>query len=91
MIDLGLWKNHSITDHLPHLENDIQHAFKNQQYLYSVFFDFEKVYDFAWKYGIEKSRIISFTQNFFIQVKIQMKIGNLTSTEHDLKIKPQGA
>ncbi|MCZ6925167.1 MAG: hypothetical protein O7D30_07560 [Rickettsia endosymbiont of Ixodes persulcatus] len=39
-------------DHLVRLETVIREAFVNRQNCVSVFFDLEKAYDTAWRYGI---------------------------------------
>lgn len=42
----------STTDHLLRLETSIREAFIRKQHCVSVFFDLEKAYDTAWRYGI---------------------------------------
>ena len=48
----GFRRMHSCIDVLLHLENSICKAFASKQHHITVFFDLEKAYDTAWRYGI---------------------------------------
>ncbi|MBJ3215791.1 reverse transcriptase family protein, partial [Salmonella enterica subsp. enterica serovar Corvallis] len=48
----GFRRPRSSVDHLLRLETSIREAFVRCQHLVSVFFDLEKAYDRAWRYGI---------------------------------------
>ena len=50
----GFRHGRSTNDQLLRLEASIREAFIKQQHLVAIFFDLEKAYDTAWKYGILK-------------------------------------
>ncbi|XP_076057241.1 uncharacterized protein LOC143034778 [Oratosquilla oratoria] len=50
----GFRRMHSCTDVLIRLEDSICNAFLSKQHHITVFFDLEKAYDTAWRYGILK-------------------------------------
>ena len=50
----GFRHGRSTNDQLLRLETSIREAFIKQQHLVAIFFDLEKAYDTAWKYGILK-------------------------------------
>ena len=50
----GFWLGRSTNDQLLCLETSIRDAFIKKQHLVAIFFDLEKAYDTAWKYGILK-------------------------------------
>ena len=51
----GFRKFHSTTDVLVRLESSICEAFASKQHHITVFFDLEKAYDTAWRFGILKA------------------------------------
>jgi hypothetical protein len=51
-IQCGFRSQTSTLDHLVKLESFIRDAFINKEHAVSIFFDLEKAYDTAWKYGI---------------------------------------
>ena len=51
-IQSGLRKNRSTTDNLAKLENDIHNAIHNENHTILVYFDLQKAYDSAWRYGL---------------------------------------
>ena len=51
-IQSGFRKDRSTIDHLVRLETYIREAFLNNEHVVTVFFDLEKAYDTAKKYGV---------------------------------------
>ena len=51
-VQCGSRKGRSTNDHLVRLEAGIRTAFSREDYYVAVFFDLEKAYDRAWRYGI---------------------------------------
>jgi potassium voltage-gated channel Eag-related subfamily H protein 8 len=48
----GFRSNRSTTDHLAQLENDLREALNERQHTLAVFFDIQKAYDTAWRFGV---------------------------------------
>ena len=86
--------------HLLDLQQEISYAFAKQQYLVSVFFDIEKAYVMAWRYGIIKrlinsgirGRLTHFASNFLKERFIQVRVNNTLSSSYPLQNGvPQGS
>ncbi|GFT91496.1 putative RNA-directed DNA polymerase from transposon BS [Trichonephila clavipes] len=58
----GFRKGRSTLDNLVFLEPQIRDAFVRRHHLVSLFFDIEKAYDRAWRYGILQSRYFECTK-----------------------------
>ncbi|XP_055924449.1 uncharacterized protein LOC129956547 [Argiope bruennichi] len=58
----GFRRGRSTIDNLVLLETEIRNAFVRRNHLVSVFFDIEKAYDRAWRYGILRSLLNHFIQ-----------------------------
>ena len=96
----GFRCNRGTTDQLVMLSNDLQTAKDNKEHSIVVFFDVNKAYDTAWKfkiienlheYGLRGS-LPTFIQNFLQNRKIVVRIGNHTSTIHQVQNGiPQGS
>ena len=70
----GYRSNRSAVDHLVRLETFIRDAFIHNQHLVAVFFDLQKAYDTAWKYGILKN-----LHNMGLRGNLPICIGNILS------------
>ncbi|KAM7312271.1 hydroxyacid oxidase 1 [Ixodes scapularis] len=74
----------STVDHLVRLETTVREAFVNRQFCLSVFFDLEKAYDTAWRYGILqdlismgiKGRMFNCISDFLQDRGFQFDFGN---------------
>ena len=96
----GFRHNRSTTDNLAKLENDINIAISNKNHTIVVFFDLQKAYDTAWRFGVIKKlreygivgNLLVFIRNFLSNRKILVRIGNTLSevTQMDEGI-PQGS
>ena len=83
----GFRKMHSTTDVLIRLESSICEAFASRQHHVTVFFDLEKAYDTAWRYGILKAvhecglrgEMPLFIKAFLTNRFFRVKIGNTVS------------
>ena len=51
----GFRKNRSTTDIIAKLENDILNAIHNEDHTILVYFDLQKTYDSAWRYGVVRN------------------------------------
>jgi len=51
----GFRKRRSTTDQLVRLKSFVRETFINGQHAVAVFFDCEKAYDTAWRYGVAKN------------------------------------
>jgi ribonuclease HI len=88
----GFTQHHSTLTHLSDLQQTIQTAFQQKQYLVAVFFDIEKAYDMAWSRGIIKKltksglcgRLVYFIDNFLQNRSIQVRVGGSLSTKQTL-------
>lgn len=94
-IQSGFRDNRSTTDQLVKLEQDLHTAITHRQHTIAVFFDLNKDYDTAWRYGVMKNlynyglrgHLPVFIQNFMSDRKIKVRIGNTLS---DAVVVPQG-
>ncbi|MBJ5664504.1 hypothetical protein JGG94_23370 [Salmonella enterica subsp. enterica serovar Infantis] len=96
----GFWRHCSSIDHLLRLETSIREAFVRRQHLVSVFFDLEKAYDRAWRYGILRDLhgcdlrgnlplfIAGFLQNRRFRVRVASTLSSHFSQEEGV---PQGS
>ena len=74
-------------DQLLRLETNIREAFIKKQHLVAIFFDLEKAYDTAWKYGILKDLhdsglrgyLPTFISNFLQNRNFRVKFGDTFS------------
>ena len=82
---------HSCVDILIRLESSICEAFISKKHHVSVFFDLEKAYDTAWRYGILKTlheyefrgELALFIQAFLKNRRFKVKVGNTLSSVHN--------
>ena len=82
-LQCGFRENHSTLDHLVRLESFIREAFARKKQVLAVFFDLEKAYDTAWKFGILadlhklgfRGKLPIFIQNFLSERKFKVKVG----------------
>lgn len=85
----GFRQMHSTVDVLIRLESSICEAFATKQHHISVFFDIEKAYDTAWRYGIIKriheiglrGELPLFIKAFLKNRLFRVRIGNILSEE----------
>ena len=88
-IQCGNMKGRSTEDHLVRLETEIRKSFAMNQHFISVFFDIEKAYDTAWRYGILrdieqmgiKGRLAKIIGKFLNRRSFKVKIGDQVSEE----------
>ena len=74
----GFRQNRSTTDNLAKLENDINLTIDNKKHTIVVFFDLQKAYDTAWRYGVIKKlnswgvegNLLIYIKNFLTDRKI---------------------
>jgi len=84
-------KHRGTVAHLVRLESYIRDAFVQKQHVIAVFFDLEKAYDMAWKYGIlqdlkncdAKGHLPIFIQNYLSNRKINVRLSATLSKECD--------
>ena len=89
----GFRHQRSTNDHLVRLETLIREAFIKKEHLVAVFFDLEKAYDTAWKYGIMndlyeiglKGQLPTFVQNFLSNREFNGCVGSTLSEAHNQK------
>lgn len=80
----GFRAGRSTTDRLVLLEAYIREAYVHKQYCPSVFFDLEKAYDIAWRYGILqdlpsygiRGNMFNIIRDYLSGRKFQVRIGN---------------
>ena len=96
----GFRKQRSPMDHLVRLETFIREAFIQKQHLTAVFFDLEKAYETAWKYGIMKDlkelglegRMPIFIDHFLSDRKFRVRQGDTLSNQKEQEMGvPQGS
>jgi exonuclease III len=96
----GFRKHRSTTDHLLLLDTFIRNAFKNKNHVLAVFFDLEKAYDMAWKFGSLtdlhdaglRGHLPTFIGNFLDQRTFQVRLGpHLSNPQSQENGFPQGA
>ena len=79
----GFRRNRSTTDHLVHLEQHIRNAISTKRHTIAVFFDVQKAYDTAWRYGIIKKlhsyglrgNLPIYIKNFLSNRQLRVRIG----------------
>ncbi|GBM10819.1 putative RNA-directed DNA polymerase from transposon X-element [Araneus ventricosus] len=96
----GFRRGRSTFDNLVLLETQIHNAFVKRNYLVSVFFDIEKAYDRAWRYGILstvfnfgfRGNLPIFLKNFLSYRTFRVRVGNFFSN-HFIQAEgvPQGS
>jgi len=99
-VQCGGLRNRSTEDHLIRMETEIRKAFfKNEHYI-SVFFDIEKAYDTAWRYGIMRDlhrmglrgNLPKFIEEFLNDRTFKVRIGECLSGSKVLEAGiPQGS
>lgn len=85
----GFRKNRSTIDALIRMESDILDTFSRGEHMVAVFFDIQKAYDTAWRYGILKELhtagirgpLAWFIQNFLKHRTFKTRIGAALSRE----------
>ena len=94
-IQSGLKKGRNTIDHLVRLESFVRDAFINRQHMCAIFFDLEKAYDTAWRYGIMqdlhdmnfRGRLPRFISNFLSDRSFNVRLG---ATLSDLYVQENG-
>ena len=96
----GFRRGRSTTDQLIRLESIVRDGFVRGHHVVSVFFDLEKAYDTAWKYGILRDlhsaglrgRMPLFIQNFLKDRVFRVRVGSVLSELHNQEMGvPQGS
>lgn len=83
----GFRAGRSTVDHLVRLESIVREAFIRSQHCISVFFDLEKAYDTAWRYGILqdiysfgiRGRLLRCVADFLEGRKFRVQVGTVLS------------
>ncbi|GBN35890.1 putative RNA-directed DNA polymerase from transposon X-element, partial [Araneus ventricosus] len=96
----GFRRGRSTFDNLVLLETQIRNAFVRRNHLVSIFFDIEKAYDRAWRYGILsalfnfgfRGNLPIFLKNFLSYRTFRVRVGNFYSN-HFIQAEgvPQGS
>lgn len=99
-VQSGFRANRSTTDNLVQLDSAVHAARRSRQHLIGVFFDIQKAYDTAWRYGI-LSKMFAFglrgclplfVQGFLTNRRICVRVGGVLSSERVLEEGvPQGS
>ena len=96
----GFRRGRSTLDHLVRLETLIRDAFINKEHVVAIFFDLEKAYDTAWKYGIMRDlhnmgfrgRLPMFIASFLSDRHFRVRLNNTLSDLRDQEMGvPQGS
>ena len=96
----GFRSNRSTTDNIIQLETAIQKSLHNKQHFIAVFFDLQKAYDTAWKFGIIKKiheyglrgNLPIFLRNFLSNRCIKVRVGGCLSEDRPVEEGiPQGS
>ena len=96
----GFRSTRSTIDHLVRFETFVREGFIKGEHVVAVFFDLEKAYDTAWKYGIMsdlhnmglRGRLPLFIQNFLSDRTFRVRIGASLSDAYDQEMGvPQGS
>ncbi|KAF8768288.1 putative RNA-directed DNA polymerase like protein [Argiope bruennichi] len=96
----GFRRGRSTFDNLVLLETQIRNAFVRMNHLVSIFFDIEKAYDRAWRFGILstlfnfgfRGNLPIFLQNFLLNRTFRVRVGNVYSTHfNQAEGVPQGS
>lgn len=99
-IQCGFRRFKATIDHLIRFDTYIRKAFAGKEEIIAVFFDLEKAYDMAWRYGIIRDlaaaglrgRLPKFIQEFLNDRTFQVKIDNQYSSIRNLMSgTPQGS
>lgn len=99
-IQCGFRRNRSAIDHLVRFDTYVRKAFARGENVYAVFFDLEKAYDTAWRFGILRDlssagicgHLLSFVANFLDDRRFCVKLPSLLSTEREQQTGiPQGS
>ena len=91
----GARQNRSTVDQLIRLETYVREAWARKEHVVSVFFDIEKAYDTAWKYGVIadlhrmglRGNILAFIENYLSGRSFRVRLGAATS---ELKVQDEG-
>lgn len=86
-IQSGFRKNRSTTDHIVQLETHIREAQNNRLHTIAIFFDLQKAYDTAWRYGLLKvlhsfglrGLLPVFIKNFLSDRTLKVRVGSALS------------
>ena len=87
----GARSNRTTTDQLVRLECYIREAWARKEHVVSVFFDIEKAYDTAWKYGVLsdlhkkglRGNLLAFISNYLTDRKFRIRLGACLSESKD--------
>ena len=87
----GARANRTTTDQLVRLEGYIREAWARKEHVVSVFFDIEKAYDTAWKYGVLsdlhkkglRGNLLAFISNYLTDRKFRIRLGACLSEPKD--------
>jgi hypothetical protein len=99
-IQSGFRKERSTTDQLVRLETWVREGMINRQHVVMVFFDLEKAYDTAWKYGILsdlfkaglRGHMPTFISQFLENRQFRVRVGSTLSDLYDQEMGvPQGS
>lgn len=80
----GFRNHHSTIDHLLNLSDNIRKTIARRKMLTAIFLDITKAYDLVWPKGVLfkmnkmgiKGKILKFCENFILNRKLQVRIGN---------------
>ena len=89
-VQCGFRSRRSTVDHLVRFETFCREAFINNQHLFSLFVNLEKIYDTTWKYGIMKDfhgfsirgRLPNFISNVLQDIFFKVRVGSTFSDSH---------
>ncbi|XP_063436487.1 uncharacterized protein LOC134717918 [Mytilus trossulus] len=99
-IQCGFRQDRSTLDHLVRFESFVRNGFAKNEHVVSVFFDLEKAYDTAWKYGILKDlfdmglkgNMPNFISNFLSNRQFNVRVNSTMSDLYDQEMGvPQGS
>lgn len=84
----GFRAGRSSLDHVVRLETVVREAFLRRQHCVSVFFDLQKAYDTAWRWGIQRDlysygirgRMLQCVQSFLSARSFRVRLGTTLST-----------
>lgn len=81
----GFRKNRSTSDHLVRLETDLRAALNQRLHTIAIFFDLQKAYDTAWRYGVLRA-----LYDFGIRGSLPIYLSNFLSNR-SLKVRVSSA
>lgn len=96
----GFRKARSTIDHIIRLQDQINKSLHNKTHTMGLFLDFNKAFDLVWSNGLLiklknlgiNGNMFNFIKDFLTDRKIQVRIGNKLSKEHNLENgTPQGS